>query len=289
VKPELSIKLGYLEGRRSPAELFEAMALYINAYRDLGQLLSNSVGIKADFEFQLNGIEKSSILSKLSSLPGKIDTILEAAFYNSGNDLFKELTSVDKTESEEQVEKLATSLETSLVHNLPQQIADPYVERKALASVLDKFSRAHEKIQAGEIVEFCASGTNGESCRINTGWRFTGDLKEMFQGETESKEFEDKLYVKVTVNEGQAVWTFRSILLKRTFSARIVAKDWLKRYQDGLIPPIGPKDIIEASVSLEFYTPPQGKGQPEIRNAKIISIGSIIRHSAHQFEITNAD
>ena len=40
VKPELSIKLDYLKDRRNPAEIFEAMALYINAYRDFGQLLS---------------------------------------------------------------------------------------------------------------------------------------------------------------------------------------------------------------------------------------------------------
>ncbi|WP_221885551.1 hypothetical protein [Vreelandella populi] len=89
MSPELSIKLEYLENRINPAEVFEAMALYINAYKDFGQLLTNSVGLKLDFEFQLNDIEKNSILSKLSALPNSIDSMLEKAFYSSGNRLFK--------------------------------------------------------------------------------------------------------------------------------------------------------------------------------------------------------
>ncbi|EFT4230478.1 hypothetical protein HVE81_004290, partial [Salmonella enterica] len=54
MNPELSIKIDYLKDRHNPEEVFEAMALYINAYRDFGQVLSNSIGIKADFNFQLN-------------------------------------------------------------------------------------------------------------------------------------------------------------------------------------------------------------------------------------------
>ncbi|EBG3731167.1 hypothetical protein FIX40_21740, partial [Salmonella enterica] len=66
MNPELSIKIDYLKDRHNPEEVFEAMALYINAYRDFGQVLSNSIGIKADFNFQLNEIKSGSILSKLS-------------------------------------------------------------------------------------------------------------------------------------------------------------------------------------------------------------------------------
>jgi hypothetical protein len=288
VKPELSIKLDYLDDRQNPAEIFEAMAEYINAYRDFGQLLSGSVGFNTDFEFQLNAIEKGSILSKLSALPGKIDQVFEAAFYNSGNHLFDELINVDITESEEQVEELAADLETSLVENLPQQIADPHIERQGLALVLDKFSTANQKMKKGESVILKSGHYDGNQSVINTAWRFNGNPKEMFLGETEYKEFEDKLYVKVSVNEGHAVWKFRSLTLEKTFSARIIDKDWLERYQDGLIPPIGPKDIIEANVSLDFYTPPKGKGQPQIRNAKVISITNINRYSGHQYELTEA-
>ena len=283
MKPELSIKLKYLEDRQNPAEIFEAMAQYINAYRDFGQLLSGSVGLKTDFEFQLNDIEKGSLLSKLSALPGKFDKKCEAAFYNAGNELFDDLTNVDSTDNEEQIEELAADLETSLIENLPQQIANPHIDRQGLAIVLDKFSIANQKMKPGESVMLESAGEDGKKCEINTAWRFTGNPKEMFLGETECKEFDDKLYVTVSVNEGHAVWKFRSIPLKKIFSARIINKDWLERYQNGLIPPIGPKDIIEATVSLDFYTPFRGKGQPQIRNAKVLRIINITRYSGHQY------
>ena len=171
------------------------------------------------------------------------------------------------------------------MENLRTQIADPHIDRQGLATVLDKFSHANQKMKSGESVVFHSGDEEGKSCIVNTAWRFTGNPKEMFLGETEYKEFEDRLYVKVTVNEGHSVWTFRSLSLEKTFSARIIHKDWLERYQDGLIAPIGPKDIIEAKISLDFYTPLKGKGQPQIRNAKVISIGDITRYSGHQYEL----
>lgn len=252
VIPELSIKLDYIKCRQNPAEVFEAMALYINAYRDLGQLLSNSIGIKADFDFQLNDVEKSSILSKLSAIRGKIDEKLEAAFYNSGNNLFKELTDVEVTETEEQVELLAATLETSLSNNLPTLIADPHIDRQNLAFVLDKFSTANQKIKPDESITISSNTDHRTAFKFNTSWRFSGKPKEMFQGHTENKEFDDKLYVTVSVNEGNSVWSFRSLALEKRFSGRITHKEWLDRYQEGLIPPIGPKDLIEASISLDI-------------------------------------
>ncbi|NRA56051.1 MAG: hypothetical protein HRU23_18080 [Gammaproteobacteria bacterium] len=285
MKPELSIKLEYLEERKNPAEIFEAMAQYINAYRDLGQVLSCSVGIKTDFEFQLNGIEKGSILSKLSALSGKIDELFESAFYNSGNDLFKELTESEDTENEEQVEKLAADLETSLANHLPQQIVDPHIDRQQLAFVLEKFSIANQKIKKGENVVLIASNGDKHTCNIDTAWRFKGKPGEMFQGVTVSKELNDKLFVKISVNEGNSVWSFRSLSMDRKFSARITDKDWLERYQNGLIPAIGPKDVVEAKVTFDIYTPPKGKGQPKIRNAKIVEVLDIQRNNEYQYEL----
>ena len=140
--PELMIKLKYLENRNNPAEVFEAMALYINAYKDFGQLLTNSVGLKLDFQFQLNDIEKSSILSKLSALPNSIDAMLEKAFYSSGNSLFQALKETNETKSEEQVESVAVSIESTLADNIKYKIADPYIDRQNLAYVLKGFSAA---------------------------------------------------------------------------------------------------------------------------------------------------
>ncbi|WCN15334.1 hypothetical protein GV054_21145 [Marinomonas mediterranea] len=285
MRPELSIKLEYLQNRNNPAEVFEAMALYINAYRDLGQLLTNSVGLKTDFNFQLNDIEKGSILSKLSAMSTKIDSMLENAFYSSGNSLFQELTTVSEISSENQVEGLAAGLETTLSDKLDREIADPYIDRQNLAHVLNSFSSANQKVQPGENV-FLISGNNSKQlCSINTAWRFTGKPKEMFQGKTVSHEHRDKLYVKVSVNEGNSVWSFRSISIDKRFNARIVHKDWLQRYQSGLVPAIGPKDIIEADISYDVYTPPKGKGQPQIRNARIKFVVDVKRNNGHQYEL----
>lgn len=285
MKPELSIKIDYLKNRHNPAEVFEAMALYINAYRDFGQVLSNSIGLKTDFDFQLNDIERGSILSKLSIIPGKIDELLASAFFNSGEELFKELIDVGSTETEEQVESLAATLETVLAENLPQQIVDPNVDRQNLAFALEKFSAANQKIRPNESVIISNNSNKGQGFKFNTKWRFNGKPKEMFLGKTESRELDDKLYVIVSVNEGHSVWTFRSINLDKRLSGRITHKEWLERYQEGLIQAIGPKDLIEAKITYDIYTPPIGKGQPQIRNVKVIYIRDIQRHSGIQYEL----
>ncbi|EAP6144109.1 hypothetical protein OGI54_003393 [Salmonella enterica] len=285
MNPELSIKIDYLKDRHNPEEVFEAMALYINAYRDFGQVLSNSIGIKADFNFQLNEIKSGSILSKLSVIPGKIDEILANAFYNSGDELFRELTDIETTDTEEQVETLAVNLETALAKNLPQQIADPNIDRKNLSFALEKFSTANQKIKPNESVIITSNSDNNQNFKFNTKWRFGGKPREMFLGSTESIELNDKLYVTVSVNEGNSVWSFRSISLDKRLSGRITHKEWLERYQDGLIPAIGPKDIIDAKITFDIYTPPKGKGQPQIRNLKVINISNIQRNNGLQYEL----
>ncbi|EAY5539298.1 hypothetical protein NE43_12180 [Salmonella enterica] len=285
MNPELSIKIDYLKDRHNPAEVFEAMALYINAYRDFGQVLSNSIGIKADFNFQLNEIKSGSILSKLSVIPGKIDEILANAFYNSGDELFRELTDIETTDTEEQVETLAVNLETALAKNLPQQIADPNIDRQNLSFALEKFSTANQKIKPNESVIITSNSNNNQNFKFNTKWRFGGKPREMFLGSTESRELNDKLYVTVSVNEGNSVWSFRSINLDKRLSGRITHKEWLERYQDGLIPAIGPKDIIDAKITFDIYTPPKGKGQPQIRNLKVINISNIQRNNGLQYEL----
>jgi len=287
LKPELCIKLDYLQERKNPAEIFDAMSLYINAYRDFGQLMANSLGIEGDFDFQLNAIESGSILSKLSALPGKLDDIFESACYKSGNNTFAELVNVDETETEQQVEELAVNIETSLADNTPEQIADPHIDRQNLAYVLRSFSLANEKIKSGESVFFRSSNGLKSECRVNTKWRFTGNPKEMFQGSTQSYDGKLNLVAKISVNEGNSVWTFRCERIKQPFSARIIHKEWLEKYQTGLIQPVGAKDVITAHVSYDIYTPAKGKGEPVIRNAKIKEITEIKRNTVYQHELSS--
>jgi len=283
--PELSIKLQYLDSRTKPAELFEAMALYIKAYEDLGRLLTRSVGLETDFEFQLNAVEKSSILSKLSAVKDTIDKKFQEIFYSAGNTLLEQLIDLSETKTEEDVESLAQSVECYLSEELPEGVSEPYVERKALAFVLAEFSKANERVQPDETVTIATNGQSSNGRVLNTAWRFTGNPKEMFLGRSEHVDSTDYLYVIVSVNAGNSVWTFYSVKMHRKFTAKIIDKDWLERYQNGLTRAVGPKDVIEAEVSYDVYTPPEGRSQQQIRNAKIVKIIDIARDNGHQYEI----
>lgn len=286
MESELSIKLEYLENRKNPAEVFEAMALYINVYREFGQLLTNSVGIKYDFEFQLSDIEKGSILSKLSVISDLLDRTFKESVYSSGNKLFERIVDTNETGEEEEVESIAVDLEAELSKNMHGHLAEPYIDRQNLACVLSHLSSANQKTMDGENV-FVISGVNdSEVSAINTKWRFTGNPKTMFLGKTESHDnIKDNLSVNVTVNEGNSVWSFKSLSTDKRFSARILHKDWLEQYQNGLVQPIGPKDVVEAELSYEIYTPRKGKGKPQIRNARIKKIIDIRRNGQYQYEL----
>lgn len=285
--PELSIKLDYLPSRERPAEVFEAMALYIEAYKDFGQVLINSVGIRSDFEFQLNTIEKGSILSKLSALPNRFDSVLEGVFYTAASKTLGKLTKETSTEAE--VESLSVELEEDIVSSMPNQTASPLINRAQLSFALKKFSMANEKMKSGETISFASDAEETNVYQLDTGWRFTGNPAEMFLGQVEHfEEVEGKFYVLTVVNEGNAVWSFRNAEMDRRMTARITHKDWLDRYQNGLIQPIGPKDLLQAVASYDVYTPPKGKGSPSIRNARITHIKSVIRNKiGYQYELSS--
>lgn len=286
MESELAIKIDYLKNRTNPSEVFEAMALYIDVYRDFGQLLTNSVGIKADFKFQLSDIEKGSILSKLSVVSDLLDRNFKNATFSCGIKLFEKLADIEKIEEESEVESLAVVLEEAFANRLQDQIVDPHIDRQNLADMLSKLSSANQKTMPGENVYVISADEKSKKlASINTRWRFTGDPKKMFMGKTQSHEIKDNLYVPVTVNEGNSIWTFKSLSLDKRFKGRIVHKEWLKEYQGGLIQPIGPNDVLEADLTYDLYTPPQGKGKPQIRNAKIKKVVDIHRNSVHQHEL----
>ncbi|MBA4707935.1 hypothetical protein [Aquitalea aquatica] len=280
---ELSIKIEYENNRKKPAAVFEAMAQYIEAYQDFSQLLISSVGIKADFEFQLDDIKEGSILSKLSALPGLIDKGLEEIFYAAGNRTMAKLKG--QTSTEEDVESLGAELEADIAKRISGEIASPMIDRTKLAFVLREFSQANEKLNKGEKVSFHSKDERSNIYHLDTDWRFTGNPAEMFQGDIEHHDVEGSFYAVMAVNEGNALWCFKSIEMNRRIHATITHKDWLSRYQNGLIQPIGPKDVIKARVAYDIYTPPKGRGNPTIRNAKIIDVIQIIRNqSGYQYE-----
>ena len=278
---ELAIKIDYLQKRKNPAQVFEAMGLYINAYQDLCQLLANAVDLEIAFELELNSVDTGSIISKLGSVGSSIANYIEEALYSSGSALSSELMHVSETGTEAEVNSIASALEADISKKIPETIVPPHIDRQGLAYVLTEFSNANKRLQSGEIVQLGAANSEYLSA-FNTEWRFSGDASKMFIGDTSDFNGKDKLYTMVQVNEGNSVWSFKSAAMERKFPAKIVDKDWLHRYQSGLIAPIGPLDIMDAEISYSIYTPPDGKGRPQIRRAKIHKILSIHRNRDYQ-------
>ena len=260
------------------------MGLYINSYRDLCQVLANSIDCKLDFEFQLDRVQEGSLISKLSSLKNGVDEFFGNLFCRSGMSLFDELLDIDETSTEHEVDVLATRLEERLAEEVSDSLVEPFIDRQAFALVLERLSSANRKMQAGEKV-LVYTDESGVLHPMNTNWVFNADPKKMFLGVTDEFEGCDKLYATIPVNEGNSVWTFRSSSTQLRFSAKVTNKDWLERYQGGLIRAIGPLDLIEAELSYQIYTPPKGKGKPVIRNAKIKNVLKIHRSNDKQHDL----
>lgn len=283
--PELTIKIDYLENRTNPSEVFEAMGMYIDAYKDFGQLVTNSVGVKGDFNFQLNDIQGGSVLSKLSAFGSKLDTMLESVCYGAAIDVVGDLIELDEVETEEQVSELADKIETSVAANMPNNIATPHIDRKGLAYVLQSLSAANERMRPGESVLLKSATASNEWSECNTRWRFTGNPSEMFVGSVSAHKANLKLHAKISVNEGDSAWTFRCDSFKKPFNARITHKSWLEKYQQGLIQPVGPMDVIDANVIYDRFTPSSGSGEVVIKNAKVERIISVERFTGYQHEL----
>lgn len=277
------IRIDYKKDRSNPSQLFEAMSLYISAYEQFGQLLAKSIDVKQDFKFHLEDVQISSIKAKLIQSPSFINKFFINRVASAGSNIFSQLIETDETETEEQVDQLAANLEEALLHDGFGCEIDSHIDRKALSHMLGTVSKANNLIQKDEVVEF---GSSVYSQSINTKWRFVGDLSTMFLGVKETITARDYLYVKIAINEGKQLWTFKSAKMNKTFTARILVKDWVKNYQSGLIPPIGPKDTLLTEFSYDLYKPYDKRKTAEIRNVKITKIDYIVRGgSDEQFEI----
>ncbi|RDT53157.1 hypothetical protein DXF93_18025 [Escherichia coli] len=280
---EIFIRIKYRKERPNPSQLFEAMSLYISAYEQLGQILAKSIDIKQEFKFNLEDVQFASIKAKLIQSPGFLNDLFINRVASAGSKLFEQIFESDETQSEEQVDQIAANIEEDFVNDGIGKDIDSHIDRKAFSHMLSIVSKANSLIQNDEAVEF-----GGASCsqQVNTSWRFTGDLSTMFLGLKETIYAKDYLYVKIAINEGKQLWTFKSAKMNKTFTARILVKDWVKNYQLGLIPPIGPKDTLLSKFSYDLYKPYDKRKSSEVRNVKILTIESIVRGgSDEQFEI----
>jgi hypothetical protein len=272
----LKIKIDFADERQRPAEIFQAMSSYIEAYQAIGQVMASSLGDREEFALRLEKVEAGSVASVLRAVPGLVRDWIETAIFESSIKLAEDLSEIESTSTEEEVDQLASKLETELAKSETGQMIDPKIDRKAFAHALSKLSEANKRL----LPEESASATfieNDKVTKINTHWRFNANPKDMFLGSTESKTCTDKLYVRAPINIGKGAWSMLSASTNSRFNARIVDIAWLDEYQGGLIPAIGPKDVMEAELVLEIYTPPPGKGKAFISSAKILRVIQVHR------------
>ncbi|TBU69676.1 hypothetical protein AB4I13_10375 [Serratia marcescens] len=280
---ELSIKIDYLAERQSPNELFEALGIYISAYEEFAQLISNSIGNNQDFKFKLSELSIGSIRARLAAVSSYFDEIFMSTASDAGRELFKSLSETSETATEEDVDAIASRIQSEINGN---GIVEPEIDRANLSRALNKFSKANSLMKPGEKVIIYEDNNSSDYTALNLDWRFTGDLNSMFKGTTQRLECHDILSVKIAVNEGKQLWTFISTSMNRTFTAKIVVPDWIEKYQSGLIPAIGPKDILKVKLTYDLFTPYRKNVSPAITNAKITSIDEIIRNkNDHQYEL----
>lgn len=279
----LKIRIDFAEERQRPAEVFQAMSCYIEAYQALGQVIVNALGESEDFALQLENVQAGSVASYIKAVPGRFKGWMSSAIIDSGFRLADTLSTVETTATEGEVDTIASELEKELAKSDNPQMIDPKIDRKELAFALQKFSEANKKLLPVESVE-TSLGDEGTVTPINTHWRFNANPRNMFLGLTTSFNGVDRLYVRAPVNIGKGAWSMVSVTTGSRYNANISDVKWLEDYQNGLVRPIGPKDVMEAEVSFQLYTPPPGQGKPYISNAKIVRVIEIHRNVGLQHE-----
>ncbi|MEO9240919.1 MULTISPECIES: hypothetical protein [Pseudomonas] len=272
----LKIRIDFAEKRQRPADVFQAMSCYIEAYQAFGQVIVHALGDTEDFVLQLESVEAGSVASFIRAVPGRVKEWMSSAIIDSGFQLADTLSGVQSTATEGEVDAIASVLENELTKSDNPQMINPKIDRKELAYALQKFSEANKKLLPEESVETSLADTENVT-PINTHWRFNANPKNMFLGLTTSFNGVDRLYVRAPVNIGKGAWSMVSVTTGSRYNANISDLKWLDDYQNGMVRPIGPKDVMEAEVSFQLYTPPPCQGKPYISNAKVVRILEIHR------------
>lgn len=263
----IAVKIKYADNRQNPAEVFEAMGLYIRFHTDIGQLILNTLDNEYAFNLSLSNIEKSSIISWLSPA---LDKKIYSFYKRISNLLVSELIALPEEITDDDIEHVAELIQNTIKKEEDPKFP-PVVNRKALKHAIKSYSAANEKIYTDEPVEFIyQEGGKKSSVVVNVNQRLKRENSNENLAEHDTHELH--LIVISPKNAGNGAWTFRSPKLARRFDARISDKDWLRRYQAQIINPIGPKDVIVAKVRYAIDSETN-----EIAKAEILYIKEIIR------------
>ncbi|EKN5093106.1 hypothetical protein ACSMDK_25090 [Yersinia enterocolitica] len=275
------IRIDYKVGRNRPEKIFEAMALYINAYEDLIQLISNTIGCKDEFSFVLDDVEKGSITTYLKKFKGQAIDLVTAKILNEVSETTKDLSGISSVESETEIDEIADNLDERLTESFPDlfTIAQPQVDKKALAKILKRLADANLNIRSDEKVDLILDKKIDHPIKVNTNFKFSANLDDLYvEGKIHENGVTDKLFVVKPVNDGNSRWDCKSLNMNQRFEAVMMDKRWLEKYQSGLVPAIGPSDIMVAKLNLIIKSKNDNKTS-KIIHAEIIEVLNIIENT----------
>ncbi|MBW9464618.1 hypothetical protein [Enterobacter roggenkampii] len=275
------IRIDYKVGRNRPEKVFEAMAMYINAYEDLIQLLSQTIGCNDEFNFVLDAVEKGSIITFLKKKHEQTVDLVTSKILKEAGDTTKVLQGISNIASEEQIDEIAEKVDESLTKSFPElfTIAQPQVEKKTLAKILKRLADANLNLRQDETVDLILNNKKDEAVKVNTDFKFSANLDDLYIEDKILKNgVTDKLFIVKPVNDGNSRWDCKSLNMNQRFDAVMMDKIWLERYQSGLIPAIGPSDIMLAKMNLVIKSKKDSKSN-KIIHAEISEVIDIMKYN----------
>ena len=279
----LSIKIDYQKGRKKPEEIFEAMTLYIGFYKNIGQIIAESINTNYQVETSLLDVKEGSIEAIISwgkNIPSNIASLINKSASNTAACLLD----IDKITTPNQVEEIAAEIDDTINSEGINGISDYKINRQKLGKTLLKVSAANDRINDSETVTYQSSGVVID---FNTKLRVASDVGIIQEIDNNPIIIEDILSVIGPINIGKTPWNFESSALERNFKARIYDSAWLESYQNGFLLPIGPKDSIR--VTLEYKIAETGNSKKKLIDFKVIKIKQVIRGIYEQLEIEESE
>ena len=228
--------------------VFLAMADYVNAFEELVYVVGHSIDPEANFSYQLSSVDKGSlkgVMKCVSSIKSFSQTLSKIPQFVASS-----MVDLDEIETEEHVNKLAESVQDKVKEetdiHFPNELN---INRLNLAKGAKKLVSASERLVDGETIDIKTSDNN--VVYLNTSTRFRKDPESLFVELSKEVKTTETLLIKKPVFVGEAMWDFKSIERKKSFSASIQDENWLRRFQNRELPHIDPGDAIIALVSYE--------------------------------------
>lgn len=201
------IKIDYKTGRNNPEKIFEAMAIYISAYEDLIQLISNSLGQKENFNFILSDVEKGSLITYLNGFKEKSTDYIASKILDSVGETTRDLTGIIDIKDEKDIDEISAKIDEDLKETFPTQtnLVAPAVDKKALAKILKKLADANLKIRTDESVGIILDHKSKSAVEVNTQMKFSANIDDLYiDGKINKHGQTDRLFIVKPVNDGNS-------------------------------------------------------------------------------------